>query len=134
MHEWALADAVARYVLELLKENNASRLEKIIIRLGVLQSIDKEVFMFSLRELFRQYNIEYSDEAIVLVDEEALFRCRRCGYTWSLNDLEIDEAVMEAIHFIPEVVHSYFTCPRCGSRDFEVVKGRGLTIGEVVVK
>ena len=38
---------------------------------------------------------------------------------------------LEAIHLLPETIHVYGRCPSCGSPDFEVVRGRGVSIGSV---
>jgi hydrogenase nickel incorporation protein HypA/HybF len=40
-----------------------------------------------------------------------------------------DEA--EAIHFIPEVAFVHARCPKCGSPDFEILKGRGVSIASI---
>ncbi len=40
----------------------------------------------------------------------------------------LDEKEAEAIHFIPEVVFVHARCPKCKSPDFEIVKGRGVTL------
>ena len=47
------------------------------------------------------------------------------------DDCTIDEDTKEAIHFLPEVAHSFISCPSCGSADFRVDRGRGLTISSI---
>ena len=131
MHEWALAEAVVGYVSQLLKESGKNKVKSLVLRLGALQSVDKEVLEFSLRELFKLYGVEV--EELLLLEEEARFKCRRCGHAWSYSELELPEDVREAIHFVPEAVHSYVACPRCGSRDYEVVAGRGVKLEKVEV-
>ena len=44
-----------------------------------------------------------------------ILKCRVCGYEWSFDVGRLSEDVREALHFIPEVIHSYTKCPRCGS-------------------
>ncbi|NPA96209.1 MAG: hydrogenase nickel incorporation protein HypA [Crenarchaeota archaeon] len=127
MHEWALAEAIARYAESVC---SSRRVSKIVVKLGTLQAIDREVLSFALNAILESDGIRGAE--IVLEDEEAVFRCRRCGATWRYSDVELDEALREAIHFLPEAVHSFVRCPRCGSRDFEVVKGRGVEVAEVV--
>ena len=41
------------------------------------------------------------------------------------------EDVREAIHFVPEIAHTYIKCPKCGSPDFEVVQGRGVWLESI---
>jgi hydrogenase nickel incorporation protein HypA/HybF len=133
MHEWALAEAIVMSVVEYARRRNASGVRKVIVSLGELQAIDKEILSFALSELRKESPLPIKE--FVLEDEEAVFRCRACGYEWRLKDMEgISEDVREYIHFVPEVVHTYLRCPRCGSPDFEVVSGRGVRIKEVILE
>jgi len=50
-----------------------------------------------------------------------------CSYRWKLLPEELGSDVSEMIHFIPEAIHSFTSCPKCGSRDYEIVSGRGFT-------
>ncbi len=128
MHEWALAEAIVEYVKKVTGDSRT--VKRLTISLGELQAIDKEVLSFSLTEIFKAEGIEVSD--LRLVEEPALFKCRRCGYEWGLRDVDVDPGTRELIHFVPEAAHSYIRCPKCGSRDFEVVEGRGVKVVEVV--
>lgn len=132
MHEWALAEAVVSSVMEYARSRRASRVRQVVVSLGELQAIDEEILRFALDELRKNTPIPIDD--FVLESEEAVFRCRACGYEWRLREVgELGEEVREFIHFVPEVVHTYLRCPRCGSPDFEVVRGRGVRIKEVVL-
>ncbi len=132
MHEWALAEAVVMSVVEYARSRGASRVRRVVVSLGELQAIDKEILSFALEELRKNAPIPIDE--FVLEEEEAVFRCRACGFEWRLRDVgDLGEEVREYIHFVPEVVHTYLRCPRCGSPDFEVVKGRGVKIKEVVL-
>lgn len=132
MHEWAIAEALVEYLNNYIKVNNVRRIKKLVVKLGELQAIDKDILLFSLNELLKIYSIPV--EKIDLVDIDAYFQCRKCGHKWGLNDLNLNEDIREAIHFVPEVVFSYVKCPKCGSRDFEIISGRGVEIGEIVVE
>lgn len=128
VHEWALAEAIVEYVAQ-LSPGAGSVVEELELRLGALQSIDREVLDFALHELFREKGLVV--EKITYSEVEPKLHCRRCGFEWSIDLNSVSETVREAVHFVPEAVHSFFTCPRCGSRDFEVVGGRGVEIGIV---
>ncbi|MEM4169637.1 MAG: hydrogenase maturation nickel metallochaperone HypA, partial [Thermoproteota archaeon] len=54
-----------------------------------------------------------------------------CGFKWFFQKEELDENMLEAIHFLPEVSHAYVKCPNCGSPDFEVTGGRGVWIESI---
>jgi len=43
-------------------------------------------------------------------------------------DVDDNEDESEAIHFIPEVAFVHARCPKCGSPDFEIMTGRGVSI------
>jgi hydrogenase nickel incorporation protein HypA/HybF len=130
MHEWALADAIVKAIecraLE-MKRNNIGYVE---IIMGELQQIDEEIFLYAFNELLNilknEKNIEVKEYK--LVKEGVEFKCNRCNFTWSLKADTISSDMLEMIHFIPEVIHSFISCPNCGSHDFEITKGRGLQI------
>ncbi len=131
VHEWALAESIADYIEQELSRTGKNSVSRIVIRLGVLQSIDKEILDFALKEIIKSRGYHVGE--IIYEDEEVVLKCRRCGYSWKINPSQLNEAVREAIHFVPEAVYSYFKCPRCGSRDFEIVRGRGISIEEIVL-
>ncbi|MCE4617693.1 MAG: hydrogenase nickel incorporation protein HypA [Desulfurococcales archaeon] len=122
MHEWAIAEAIVREVERNLKRTKVSSIR---IVLGELQNIDKDILDQYLKMMIREVapSVKISYET-----EEALFRCRRCGLTWKLKDVHLTDFEREAIHFVPESVHAYVKCPRCGSPDFSILKGRGVKI------
>ncbi|AEH24329.1 hydrogenase nickel incorporation protein HypA [Pyrococcus yayanosii] len=134
MHEWALADAIVRTVLEYAGKEGASKVLAIRVVLGELQDVNAEVVAFAMRELMKGTIAEGAE--IIFEEEEAIFRCRNCGHVWKLKEVKnrLDERIREDIHFIPEVVHAFLACPKCGSHDFEVVKGRGVYIAGIKVE
>jgi Zn finger protein HypA/HybF involved in hydrogenase expression len=62
----------------------------------------------------------------VVEDEPARFRCRGCGEDFTAGPPPDDAG--EAVHLVPELSHAYLRCPACGSPDFEIVAGRGVTL------
>lgn len=128
VHEWALAESILDY----LRQSGYERVKILKIRLGALQSIDKNILEFGLRELATEKNMKI--DSIVFEEEPAVLQCNTCGLKWNLSPQQFDEASREAIHFVPEAIYAYIRCPRCGSRDFKVLSGRGLSGIEVVDK
>jgi len=128
MHEWALAEAIVDYIVKV--SGGSKRFRRITIRLGELQSIDEEILRFSINEILKADGMHVNE--LRFEKEPAIFKCRNCGYEWGLRDMNMEGEVRELIHFVPEAVHTYFKCPRCGSRDFEIVSGRGVYVAEVV--
>ncbi len=130
MHEFALAEAVVHAALETAAREGISRLTRVVVQIGELQSIEREVFAFALREVIPASEPRLADARIDLEPEPARFRCRPCGRDFALADTAgpADEDESEAIHFIPEMAHAFLRCPDCGSPDFEVTAGRGVLL------
>lgn len=126
VHEWALAEAVVLTLSQYLREVGWSRVSRVVVSLGELQAVDREVFEFALKELASLYGVEVG--RFEVVDEEASFECRSCGFRWRLRDLNLPDEVRESIHFLPEAAYAYVRCPRCGSADFALLSGRGVRL------
>lgn len=129
MHEWALAEAVLDSVRAEQAKRSGQRASRVVIQFGELQSIDPEVFAEGIVHL--QSADDDLDLEFVFETEPATLKCTVCGHGWSFADCDIDEATREAVHFLPEVAHSFIVCPSCGSADFRVDQGRGVTIESI---
>ncbi|MEM0457475.1 MAG: hydrogenase nickel incorporation protein HypA [Sulfolobales archaeon] len=129
VHEWALAEAVVRHVIDIYSDK---KIREIRIGLGELQNIDENILLFSLKELFKLNGLENVSIHVRKIPLTLL--CRSCGFEWKPDISKLDEEITEMIHFIPEAVHSYIRCPRCNSGDFEIISGRGVYLEEVVVE
>lgn len=126
VHEWALAESIVNYLVD----QGLRRIRVLRLRLGLLQGVDKEILLFSLREVASMQGVEIGEVAVE--DEEPVLKCNTCGYTWSMPASALSDEEREAVHFVPEAIHAFTRCPRCGSRDFTVVKGRGVSLVEAV--
>ncbi|MCD6263634.1 hydrogenase nickel insertion protein HypA [Candidatus Bathyarchaeota archaeon] len=129
MHEWSLAEAVIHAASKIVEREGLKEVREVVIRVGELQQIELEVLEFALTELKK--GTRFEDAEFVLETMRAEFECRVCGHRWYFDAKELDERVQEDIHFVPEVVHAYVRCPRCGSPDFNVLKGRGVWIERI---
>jgi len=134
VHEWALAEAVLYSLLDVTKKYSDHKIKEVVIEVGELQGIDLEVLKFALKELAKSLGLE--DVLFRVEVTEAEFRCRSCGFTWKLSDVrkKLDEATREAIHFVPDIVHTFIQCPRCGSPDYEIVRGRGVCLKSILLE
>lgn len=130
MHEWALAEAIIKLIEYRALESKTNRVNYVEVVLGELQQIDKEIFLYAFNELLNVLKNEKNIEIVEyqLVKEKAEFKCNRCNSIWSLDTNAISAGELEMIHFIPETIHSFISCPRCGSHDFEIIRGRGLNV------
>lgn len=130
MHEWALAEAIVKLIEHRALEDGVNRLNCIEIVLGKLQQIDEEIFLYAFKELLNVLKNEKNIEVVEyrLAREDPEFKCNRCGLTWSFDTNTVSSDELEMIHFIPETIHSFVSCPHCGSHDFEITRGRGISI------
>lgn len=126
LHEWALAEAVVDTIKEFMSKGEISVIKSVKIRVGELQNIDLNIFKFALNELLKEASLEGIE--IHIEKDEVMFKCRRCGCEWRLSDISLEEEELETIHFMPELVHIFASCPSCGSCDFDIIKGRGIWI------
>ncbi len=126
MHEWALAEAVIATAKRAAHEQNLRRVTEITVKLGELQQIEREIFAFALEHILGQEDPLVRGAKVVFETERAQFRCRVCHFEWAFETENLSSEITEAIHFIPEIAHTYMRCPRCHSPDFEVIAGRGV--------
>jgi len=129
MHEWALAEAVISTVSQLAEKEGLNEVTEVKLKVGELQQIELDVLKFALSQLKTSKLLKNARFDIETVKAE--LKCRVCGYEWIFRKEKIDEDVAEAIHFIPEMAHTYIKCPKCGSPDFEIVRGRGVWLESV---
>lgn len=129
MHEWALAEAVISTISRLAESEGLREIKEVKLKIGELQQIELEVFKFALTQLRDSSLLKNARFNIEVVNAE--IKCRNCGFRWSLEKEKIKGDVAEAIHFIPEVIHAFIRCPKCGSPDFEVIGGRGVWIEDL---
>ena len=132
MHEWALAEAVISTTLKEAKRSGFKEVSLLEVLMGELQQIDLEIFELALKELATQHPI-LKGMKIDFSEVKVVFKCNICSKCWSFKEAseDLDGFKREAIHFVPELSHTYFRCPKCKSPDFSFAKGRGVGIGKI---
>lgn len=133
MHEWALAESILIAVVEKAGKEHLKKITEIHISLGELQQIEQDIFEFALDEIIKSKNSTLKDVRIIIEIEEASFQCKNCEHSWKFSGVKqhLNGTESEAIHFIPEVVFVHMRCPQCNSPDFEILKGRGVSITSI---
>lgn len=133
MHEWALAESVIKSSIAAAEKENIKKITEINVLLGELQQIADDIFKFALDELVETYKDKFQDVTINIETEKTILQCKQCDHSWEFQEmkdkLSADEA--ESIHFIPEVAFVHTRCPQCGSPDFKILKGRGVSIASM---
>ena len=128
MHEWALAEAVLKAATEIAEKEQLAEVAEVDISIGELQDVEREIFRFALNQLkppkLKQARFRLRRATTVL-------KCRNCGNEWQLKNQKLDAATKEAIHFVPELAHTFIKCPKCGSPDFQIIQGRGIWLQNI---
>lgn len=131
MHELALADSVVKAALAAADDAGMDKITRIVVKVGELQQIERDLFEFSLTEVLPARDQRLAEVEFDVTDEPVRFLCRTCANEYGRGDVDIDGDSGEAVHFIPELSHAYAKCPSCGSPDFEITAGRGITLQRV---
>jgi hydrogenase nickel incorporation protein HypA/HybF len=133
MHEWALAESIVMATVEEASKEKLKSITQVTISIGELQQIEKEIFLFALNELGKSQKPPIKKDAFVLKTEKSTLTCKNCEEIWKYSDMKkkLNLTESESIHFIPEVVFVHARCPRCGSPDFEITKGRGVVLSSI---
>ncbi len=128
MHEWALAEAVIKTATQIAEKEGLKQVTEIIIKIGEMQDVERPIFRFALTQLKTPY---FKNAKFHMQKAKAKLKCRVCSTEWVFNKQKLDKNVVEAIHFVPEVAHTYIKCPKCDSPDFEILEGRGVWIESI---
>jgi len=128
MHEWALAEAVIAAASQIAEKEGLKEVTEVEIKVGELQQIELDILEFALSQL-KPAKFKHTKFSIEVA--RAGLKCRVCGYKWFFEKERMDENVAEAIHFVPEIAHTYIKCPKCGSPDFEILEGRGVWLESI---
>ena len=128
MHEWALAEAVITAAQQIAEKEKLKEVKEVTVKVGELQQVERDILQFALAQL---KPASFKNAKFRIIKAKTELRCRVCGHTWLFRKQKLDESTAEAIHFVPEVAHAYIKCPKCGSPDFEIAKGRGVWLENV---
>lgn len=128
MHEWALAEAVINAASQIAEKEGLKKITEVTVRIGEMQQIEFPIFRFALTQL---KPANFKNTKFRLHKAKAKLKCHVCSNTWLFNSQKLDKTTAEAIHFVPEIAHTYIKCPKCGSPDFEILEGRGVWLESV---
>ena len=128
MHEWALAEAVIKTATEIAQKEGLNHVTEVSVKIGELQQVERPIFRFALTQL---KPANFKKAKFHLTTAKATLKCRVCGTVWLFKKSSLDKETAEAIHFVPEVAHTFIKCPKCGSPDFEIVEGRGVWLESI---
>lgn len=128
MHEWALAEAIITAATQVAREEGLKEVLEVSVKVGELQQVELDILEFAFSKLKTD---NFKNSKFLITRARTKLRCRACGTPWLLEKDKLDANTAEAIHFIPEVAHTYIKCPKCGSPDFEIKEGRGIWLENI---
>jgi hydrogenase nickel incorporation protein HypA/HybF len=128
MHEWALAEAILKSATEIAEQEKLKEVMEVNIKIGELQQIEPQILRSALSQMKTDI---FKNAKFHIMKAKSTLKCRVCNTSWKLNLKKLDMNIAEAIHFVPEIAHTYIKCPNCGSPDFEIVSGRGVWLENI---
>jgi hydrogenase nickel incorporation protein HypA/HybF len=133
MHEWALAESILVAAVDIAEKEKIKKLTEITVGLGELQQIAVDIFKFALDEMIKEHESKFGKVKIKIKTIPSNLKCNNCANEWKFSDMKkkISDDEGESIHFIPEVTFVHTRCPKCGSPDFEITTGRGVSIIQI---
>ena len=128
MHEWALAEAVIKTATQIAEKEGLKQITAVVVKIGEMQDVERPIFRFALNQLKSD---SFRNAKFHILKAKAKLKCHVCGGEWFFSKRKLDKSTVEAIHFVPEVAHTYIKCPKCGSPDFEILEGRGVWLESI---
>lgn len=104
------------------------KVTEIKIKMGDLQQIETDILEFALSQIKHG---KLKEAKFIIESVPAKLKCKACGHTWTFDGKKLDKESREAVHFVPEIAHTFIKCPKCGSPDFEILEGRGVWLESV---
>jgi hydrogenase nickel incorporation protein HypA/HybF len=128
MHEWALAEAVITTASQIAEKEGLKQVTEVTVKIGEMQQVERPIFRFALTQL---KPANFKSAKFRLIKAKTKLKCHVCGNLWLFGKQKLDKNTTEAIHFVPEVAHTYIKCPKCNSPDFEILDGRGIWLESI---
>ena len=105
MHEYSIVQSLLDSCDEHLKANSATKVTKIVIKIGVLSGVEPEL-LESAFELFKVDTNCYEAKLVMNI-QKILIHCNHCA-----NEQELEKNI--------------FVCPRCQSYDISILDGEDM--------
>ncbi len=128
MHEWALAEAILTSAKQIAEQEKLKEVTEVTIKIGELQQVESPILRFAIKQLKSPI---FKNAKFRILKSKSTLKCRVCSTTWQFSLKKLDKSTAEAIHFVPEVAHTFIKCPKCGSPDFEITSGRGVWLEDI---
>ena len=121
MHEFSICSEIVRNVLDEVEKSKGRKVLSIQLEIGELTFLNLEQITFLIHELFKGTVAEGAKVKVKTV--KASIKCESCGY----KGREIADQKVLSHHYIS------ISCPKCGSLEIKVEKGREFNLRKIQV-
>lgn len=105
MHEYSIVQSLIDSCDEHAKQNNATRVTKVVVKIGVMSGVEPELLQTAF-DTFKECSICHEAEFIMKIQQVKVV-CRSCKKESELKKLE-------------------YLCPECNSEDLDIVDGEEM--------
>jgi len=126
MHDMSVAQSVCGEIIPRLKKKKPSRIS-IEMEVGELRFHSTEQVEFWIKEIMKKEVGEGIEIKVSIEKVEPEIKCR-CGFQGKVDH--------EHVHTTEELSHHgvfEMKCPKCGSEDYEIVKGNDVLLKNVKI-
>jgi hydrogenase nickel incorporation protein HypA/HybF len=121
MHEFSISSEIVRSVLDHVKKAKGEKVLSIQLEIGELALLNVEQVTFWIHELFKGSVAEGAKVKVKTI--KARIKCESCGYKGGISLDQQDPFK----HLIP------YSCPKCGSFEIKIEKGRECNLRRIQV-
>ncbi len=121
MHEFSISSEIIRNVLCSTEKSSGKKVLSIQLEIGELTFLNVEQVTFWIHELFKGSVAEGAKIKVKTI--KARIQCESCGYQGGISLDQKDPFQ----HLIP------YSCPKCGSLEIKVEKGKECTLRKIQV-
>jgi hydrogenase nickel incorporation protein HypA/HybF len=125
MHEFATAQKIVRTVVTVALKNDAKEITEIFLELGELTFVNPEQLKFVFKIAADKTIAQHA--TLNIAKKPGAIRCSDCGYEGGIKYEE------DRPEFHSMAVLFTLDCPKCKSKNTEIVGGRELTIKNIKV-
>ena len=125
LHEYSTAQTIFNTVIEVAKENNGKKVEKIVVEVGEYALLNTDQVEFWLEVLGEKTIAEGMKVEFVKIPGK--ISCEKCGYNGPVKPPTEEDI---ALHTLGE---PSFSCPECESLFTDILAGREVILKNVII-
>lgn len=122
MHEFSLAQSVYETTLAVARENNAVRIEKIVLKFGMFALVQEDQFRFCF-DLIKKDSKLTATSKLEIIRTPGELRCDKCKFEGKVSEYPQDHTELAPI----------FQCPACKSYSTTILSGTETIIDSIVI-